>query len=158
MSMNNNLNEINNLLGEIRSMLLDRLKVRHIRLNIMSTKSSKLKIIAHTAGFDAEELKISLSRGQGCSGKAWNTKMEAIADLAKDVQWISDEDQERVKTGLSVILSIPLFDPDVPNLKRVIGTLTIDSTERIYEPIQKIVPSLMPHVQKIADLVKKSGL
>ena len=84
--------------------------------------------------------------------------MEAIADLAKDVQWISDEDQERVKTGLSVILSIPLFDPDVPNLKRVIGTLTIDSTERIYEPIQKIVPSLMPHVQKIADLVKKSGL
>lgn len=156
--MNGDVSEINLLLSEIKSVLIKNLGVKHIRLNVMSPKTSKLKMIAHTEGFDSEEVKITLSRGQGCSGKAWNTKMEAISDLRKDVQWISDEDQKRVKNDLSVILSIPLFDPDIPAIKKVIGTLTIDSTEPIYESLKKAVPSLMTYTEKMSILVKKSGL
>ena len=96
--MNGDVSEINLLLSEIKSFLTKKLGVKHLRINIMSPKTSKLEIIAHTEGFDSEEVKINLSKGQGCSGKAWNTKMEAISDLRKDVQWISDEDQKRVKT------------------------------------------------------------
>lgn len=154
----NDVSEIKLLLSEIKSMLATKLGVKHLRINIMSPKTSKLKMIAYTDGFDDEEVKITLSKGQGCSGKAWNTKMEAISDLRKDVHWISDEDQKRVKTGLSVILSIPLFDPEVPNIKKVIGTITIDTIEPIYEPLKNAVPGLMPYVQKMAALVKKSGL
>jgi len=156
--MSGDISEINLLLDEIKSFLRKELAVKHLRLNIMSPKTSKLKMIAHTDGFDSEEVKITLSKGQGCSGKAWNTKLEAISDLAKDVHWISDEDQKRVKSDLSVILAIPLFDPDLPKLKKVIGTLTIDTTERIYEPLKGAVPILMPYVQKMSLLVKNSGL
>lgn len=156
--MNGDVSEINLLLSEIKSVLIKNLGVKHLRLNVMSPKTSKLKMIAHTEGFDSEEVKITLSRGQGCSGKAWNTKMEAISDLRKDVHWISDEDQKRVKNDLSVILSIPLFDPDIPAIKKVIGTLTIDSTEPIYESLKKAVPSLMTYTEKMSILVKKSGL
>lgn len=156
--MNGDVSEINALLGEIKSFLMKNLGVKHLRLNVMSPKTSKLQMIAHTDGFDSEEVKITLSKGQGCSGKAWNTKTEAISDLRKDVQWISDEDQKRVKTGLSVILSLPLLDPDEPKLKRVIGTMTIDSTENVYDALKKAVPVLTPYVQKMAVLVKKSGL
>lgn len=150
--------EINLLLSEIKSFLIKELRVKHLRINIMSPKTSKLEIVAHTDGFDSEEVKITLSKGQGCSGKAWNTKMEAISDLRKDVHWMSQEDQNRVKTGLSVILSIPLFDPDLPNKKIVIGTITFDSIEPILDPLKNAVPSLMPYVEKMSVLVKKSGL
>lgn len=156
--MSGDVSEINLLLSEIKSFLTKKLGVKHLRINIMSPKTSKLKMIAYTDGFDSEEIKITLSKGQGCSGKAWNTKMEAISDLTKDVHWISDEDQKRVKTGLSVILSLPLFDPEFPSLKKVIGTITIDTTEHIYEPLKEAVPSLIPYVQKMSVLVKNSGL
>ncbi|NUM79673.1 hypothetical protein HUU42_02615 [bacterium] len=138
--------------------MMKNLGVKHLRINIMSNQSSKLKMIAHTDGFDNEEVKITLSMGQGCSGKAWNTKMEAITDLSKDVHWLSNEDQKRVKTGLSVILSLPLFDPDLPTIKKVIGTITFDSTEPIYEPLKKAIPTLVLYAEKISHLVKKSGL
>ncbi len=156
--MNGDVSEINLLLNEIKSLLTKKLGVKHLRLNIMSPRTSNLKMIAYTDGFDREEVKITLSRGQGCSGKAWNTKMEAISDLTKDVQWISEEDQKRVKTGLSVILSLPLFDPDFPNLKKVIGTITVDTTEPIYDSLKGTVPDLMPYIQKMSVLVKQSGL
>lgn len=156
--MGSELSEINILLNEIKSFLTKKLGIKHLRINIMSPKTSKLQIIAHTEGFDNEELKITLSKGQGCSGKAWNTKMEAISDLRKDVHWISTEDQNRVKSGLSVILSFPLFDPDVPKLKKVIGTITFDSTEPVYDALKSAVPDLSPYAEKMALLVKKSGL
>lgn len=150
--------EINALLAEIKTFAAGAAGTKQIRLNVMTSKNSKLQMIAHTEGFDAEEVKISLTRGQGCSGKAWNTKAEAITDLSKDVQWISDEDRRRVKRGLAVILSLPLFDPDVPDLKKVIGTITIDSTEPIFENLKKLSPGLMPYVEKMSGLMKKSGL
>ncbi len=156
--MNGDVSEIKLFLNEIKSFLIKKLGVKHLRLNIMSPRSSNLKMIAYTEGFDGEEVKITLSKGQGCSGRAWNTKMEAISDLTKDIQWISEEDQKRVKTGLCVILSLPLFDPDFPNLKKVIGTITIDTIEPIYEPLKGTVPDLMPYIQKMSVLVKKSGL
>ena len=156
--MSGDVSEINLLLSEIKTFLKKELRVKHLRINIMSPKTSKLQIIAHTDGFDSEEAKITLSKGQGCSGKAWNTKMEAITDLRKDVHWISDEDQKRVKTDLSVILSLPLFDPELPTKKIVIGTITFDSIEPIYDSLKKAVPSLMPYVEKMSVLVKKSGL
>lgn len=156
--MNDDISEINLLLSEIKSYLTKELRVKHLRINIMSPKTSKLQIIAHTDGFDNEEVKITLSKGQGCSGKAWNTKMEAVSDLRKDVHWMSPEDQNRVKSDLSVILSIPLFDPDVPNIKKVIGTITFDSVEPIYEQLKNAVPNLMSYVRKMSILVKKSGL
>lgn len=150
--------EINLLLNEIKAFLIKKLGVSHLRINVMSNKSSKLKMIAHTDGFDNEEVKITLSMGQGCSGKAWNTKMESITDLSKDVHWLSDEDQKRVKTGLSVILSLPLLDPDIPTIKKVIGTITFDSIEPIYDSLKNAVPDLAPYVEKMAAAVKKSGL
>lgn len=156
--MNDPAYELNLLLSEIKSFLKDLTGIRHMRLNIMSTRSLKLMIVAHTSGFDSEELKISLTKGQGCSGKAWNTKTEAITDLAQDVQWLSEEDQNRVMTGLRVILSLPLFDPEFPKLNRVIGTITADSTEPAYDSLKKSVPDLMPFVQRAAVLLKNSGL
>ncbi len=156
--MSGDISEINNLLNEIKSFLLKELGVRHLRINIMSPKTSKLQMIAHTDGFDGEEVKITLSKGQGCSGKAWNTKKEEITDLGKEVQWIAQEEEKKVKSGLRVILALPLFDPDVANLKKVIGTMTIDSTEPIYDKLRSAVPIITPYAEKMAVLVKKSGL
>ncbi len=156
--MNDPATDINLLLSEIKLFLTSQKGIKNIRLNIMTTQSTQLKIVAHTSGFDSEELNISLTKGQGCSGKAWNTKTMAISDLAKDVQWLSQEAQKRVKTGLRVILSLPLFDPDYPKLNRVIGTITADSTEPVYETLKNSVPELLPFVQQASVLLKKSGL
>ncbi len=156
--MSSDVSQINALLNEIQSFLRDKLKVSHLRINVMTPQPAKLMMIAHTDGFDSEEVKITLSKGQGCSGKAWNTKAPEITDLGKDVHWMSSEDQGRVKKGLRVILAMPLFDPDVPNQKKVIGTITFDSTENIFEPLQNALPSLIPYVQRMSECVKKSGL
>ena len=156
--MSDELLQINSLLGEIKSFMLKELGAKHLRINIMSPKTSKLQMIAHTDGFDSEEVKITLSKGQGCSGKAWNTKKEEITDLGKEIQWIAQEEEKKVKSGLRVIYALPLFDPDVPQLKRVIGTMTFDTTEAIYDKLKKAGPIIAPYAEKMAVLVKKSGM
>ncbi len=156
--MENSTIEITKVLNEVKTFLIGRVGTNQIRLNILSPKSSKLKIIAHTDGFDSEELKITLSMGQGCSGIAWNSKKPSISDLTKDVHWLAAEEGARVKRGLKIVLGIPLFDPDLVDIHKVIGVLSIDSTESIYAALNDSISVLMPYATTLAVLIKKSGL
>ncbi|MBL7961541.1 hypothetical protein JNL27_15005, partial [bacterium] len=49
------MSEMNALLGEIKTFLMKSLGAKHLRLNVMSPKTSKLQMIAYTDGFDSEE-------------------------------------------------------------------------------------------------------
>jgi hypothetical protein len=147
---------VQHFLNEATSELVRILDGADIRMNLMEMENEYLTIVAHTDGYQQRELTIKLKSGEGCAGKAFESKVIVQATLLNDIDsardWnIPQPEQAKVRDTLKTVLSIPVFqlgffDP-VTKEGNVVAILNIDSDDLLASELANLAPSLFERYQ-----------